>query len=240
MTTNPLFPVYQVASKIRYGEKYDGGYVIAEIDGGYDCYISAGIANEESFSRDFLANHAIPKDHCFGFDGTIEEYPSGYTDNIQFIKKNILHINDEYNTDMSELIDQHSSIFLKMDIEGGEYPWILHLSKDRLERFKQIVIEFHGIMGGMYHCNWHHKMACLEKLASTHFIVHIHGNNYGDVVNGIPDVVEITYVRKTCFETDPVRDMSSYPVPGLDYPNDYHHPDLDLMSLLHISYAVQE
>ena len=44
------------------GSNSDGGYVL---DGEYDCYISAGISTEESFSRDFIKNN------CYGFDGTI-------------------------------------------------------------------------------------------------------------------------------------------------------------------------
>jgi hypothetical protein len=32
-----------------------------------------------------------------------------------------------------------------MDIEGGEYPWLSSLCEEQLNKFKQIVIEFHGI-----------------------------------------------------------------------------------------------
>lgn len=39
-----LLKVHHFEKKIRLGSRMDGGYVIAELDGGYDCYVSAGIA----------------------------------------------------------------------------------------------------------------------------------------------------------------------------------------------------
>ncbi len=54
MNNLELLQVYNFDKKIRCGSHSDGGYVFAELDGGYDCYISAGISNEESFSRDFI------------------------------------------------------------------------------------------------------------------------------------------------------------------------------------------
>ena len=47
------------------------------------------------------------------------------------------------------------------------------------------------------------RTKCLEKLSNTHYIVHAHGNNYGSVVNKIPDVIELTYVNKNCFNLVP-------------------------------------
>ena len=58
--------VYDFKKKIRLGAKNDGGYVIADLeDVKYDCYISAGISDEESFSRDFIAkyNMNVPQDN---------------------------------------------------------------------------------------------------------------------------------------------------------------------------------
>ena len=46
MNNLELLKVYNFDKKIRCGVNSDGGYVIAELDGDYDCYISAGIAGE--------------------------------------------------------------------------------------------------------------------------------------------------------------------------------------------------
>jgi hypothetical protein len=87
MNNLELLQVYNFDKKIRCGTDEDGGYVIAELDGEYDCYISAGISDEESFSRDFINKYNINKNNSYGFDGTINNYPYQYTENIQFIKK---------------------------------------------------------------------------------------------------------------------------------------------------------
>jgi hypothetical protein len=87
MNNLELLQVYNFDKKNRCGSNLDGGYGISELDGEYDCYISAGISNEESFSRDFINKYNINKNNSYGFDGTIIDYPWGYTQNIQFIKK---------------------------------------------------------------------------------------------------------------------------------------------------------
>ena len=74
--------VYQLSTeqKIRLGVSGDGGYVIADLGAIYDCYISAGVSTEESFSRDFIAycnknEKKLNITNSFAFDGTIETYP---------------------------------------------------------------------------------------------------------------------------------------------------------------------
>jgi hypothetical protein len=215
-------------NKKRYGVNSDGGYVIAELDGSYDLYISAGISYEESFSRDFINNYNMNKNNSYGFDGTINNYPYQYTDKINFIKKNIGNTNNENNTDLIEYINDYNNIFLKMDIEGGEYPWLLQMNETYLKKFKQIVIEFHGITSNEWNCHYNHKVKCLEKLSKTHYIVHAHGNNYGPVKNSIPDVIELTYVNKNYFDAEP--ELNNQPLPSneLDYPNYLRREDIDL------------
>ena len=87
MNNLELLRVHSFDKKVRYGSNNDGGYVVAELDGGYDCYISAGISDEESFSRDFINEYNMNEYNSFGFDGTIDNYPYNYTKNITFIKK---------------------------------------------------------------------------------------------------------------------------------------------------------
>jgi hypothetical protein len=226
MNNLELLQVYNFDKKIRCGSNTDGGYVFAELDGEYDCYISAGISNEESFSRDFINKYNINKNNSYGFDGTINDYPYHYTQNIQFIKKNINNFNDDNNSNLSFLTDKYCNIFLKMDIEGGEYPWLLQLDETQLNKFKQIVIEFHGITnnGGIttnngWGCNYNDKIKCLEKLSKSHYIVHAHGNNCGRVVNNIPDVIELTYINKNYFNSVPELNTTSLPIANLDFSN---------------------
>lgn len=228
MNNLEVLQVYHFNNKKRLGARNDGGYVVAELDGEYDCYISAGISNEESFTRDFMSNYNLNINDCYGFDGTIEDYPYQYTRNIQFIKKNINSFNDDNNTNMSFLTEKYNHIFLKIDIEGGEYPWLLQIEEHQLNKFKQIVIEFHGITNHGWNCNYHNKVKCLTKLLKTHYIVHAHGNNHGPVVNNIPDVIELTYINKNCLDYVPQLNTQPLPIANLDFPNNIHANELNL------------
>ena len=228
MNNLELLEVYNFDKKIRCGSNSDGGYVLAELDGEYDCYISAGISNEESFSRDFINKYNMNEYNCFGFDRTINSYPYKYTNKISFIKKNINSFNDDNNSNLSFLIDKYSNIFLKMDIEGGEYPWLLSLEESQLSKFKQIVIEFHGITNDGWRTNYNDKVKCLEKLSKTHYIVHAHGNNYAQVVNNIPDVIELTYINKNYFNSVPELNTQTLPLENLDFSNKPNNLDINL------------
>jgi hypothetical protein len=223
-----LLQVYNFDRKCRLGAMNDGGYVLAELDGGYDCYISAGISYEESFSRDFIHKYQMNEYNSFGFDGTISSYPYAYTNKISFIKKNINAFNDDNNSNLSYLTNKFNNIFLKMDIEAGEYPWLLQIDESQLSKFKQIVIELHGITDDGWNCNYNNKVKCLEKLSNTHYIVHAHGNNCGSVVNGIPDVIELTYINKKYFNSVPELNKQSLPIPNLDFPNTTEKNEISL------------
>jgi hypothetical protein len=225
MNNPELLKVYNFDKKIRLGANGDGGYVIADLGNCYDCYISAGISIEESFSRDFINKYNTTG---YGFDGTILHYPHGYTDKVEFIKKNINVYNDNNNTNLIDLIIRYNNIFLKMDIEGGEYPWILNLHEFYLSRFKQIVIEVHGLTNDEWGATYNEKVACLEKLNRTHYIVHAHANNFGPVVNKIPNVMELTYVNKNHFEHVPPFNKQDLPNVYLDVPNNPLEKDIDL------------
>lgn len=218
---------FDTDKKKRLGVNADGGYIIAELDGEYDCYISAGVSNEESFSKEFIEKYNMNKENSFAFDGTIADYPYHYTDKITYIKKNIGGHNDDNITNLSFLTDKYQNIFLKMDIEAGEYPWLLSIDETQLNKFKQIVIEFHGITGDWL-WNYPDKVQCLEKIAKTHYIVHAHGNNYGCVVNNIPDVIELTLINKNYFAHTPNLNTTSMPIENLDYPNNLEWNDIKL------------
>ena len=214
-----MFPLdsltcYDHPNKVRLGRGCDAGYVIADgMD--YDVLISCGIGRDDSFEHDFLAQHR--ELHCFAFDGTVEQLPNAHS-RMYFIKKNVGMVDTPSATNLAALISAYDDIFLKIDIEGGEYPWLRGLSDDQLGKFKQIAIEFHDPFES-------HKWSCLDRLRETHYLVHLHGNNfrplqpvlgpYGPV--GVPVVFECTYIRKRDLEMVPELNRSAIPGP-LDYP----------------------
>jgi hypothetical protein len=195
---------------------------------GYDCYISAGVSNEESFSRDFIKKFGMNKFNSFAFDGTIDNYPYQYTEDITFIKKNIATYSSKTTANLSQLINHYNNIFLKMDIEGCEYDWLLSLTQENLNKFKQIVIEFHGINDDSWGKTYDAKLECFKKLSNTHYIIHAHGNSNSGTQNNIPDVIELTFLRKTYFTEEPNLNTTKLPIPDLDFTNNGSYPDYQL------------
>ena len=127
--------------KVRVGKEYDGGYVIVDLPNpSYDLLLAGGIETDISFEEQFIAKY--PSVTCYACDGTITSLP---TENptITFINKNIGYQNNDTMTNLQDLIDEHSSIFVKMDIEGGEIPWLSCLTDRQMNKFDQIVMEFH-------------------------------------------------------------------------------------------------
>ena len=223
MNNLDLLKVYSFDNKIRLGQSGDGGYIIGDLgEKPYDLYISAGVGSEESFTRDFIRRYKTDKSNSYAFDGTIADFPYHFTNDITFIRKNINSFNDDSNTDLGFLTEKYNNIFLKMDIEGGEYAWILNTDSSILNKIKQIAIEFHGITetGHSFHSTYDEKVACLEKLNKTHYLIHAHGNNCcPDVKNGIPMIIELTYVNKNLFLKEPLLNKIPLPIPNLDCPN---------------------
>ena len=124
--------------------------------------------------------------------------------------------------------DGGAPVFGKIDIEGSEYrilPWIL----DDPDLFTGLVVEFHDtdICADVFNEQ-------IGQLRQRFKIVHVHGNNFGDVaVDGsLPLSLEVTFVHRS-IETRPVTPPSRGGAPlELDAPNDPRRPDyvIDLRS----------
>ena len=228
---------------MRVGPRSDGGYVI--VDGfSYDHFLSCGIADDTRFELAFLDKY--PRLTCDAFDGTISSFPS-HNKNINWIKKNIGYVNSEETTNLKSYTRNYKNMFLKMDIEGSEFNWIDSMGLDDLNCFSQIVIEIHWPFD-KYRCEM------LKKLNRTHYIVHIHGNNYCDrdipnhlpsgrtydgtvTINHsdypsikLPEVFEVTYVRKCNFSMKLNKVGKKYPTP-FDSPNNPDAEDIEFTIL---------
>ena len=87
-----------------------------------------------------------------------------------------------------------------MDIEGGEIPWIKSLNIGQMNRFEQIVMEFHFPFSD-------NEIDVFDKINTTHYLIHFHGNNCCGLRNHngviIPNVFECTYLHKKYF-TNPL------------------------------------
>jgi hypothetical protein len=188
----PPFP------KKRIGKSNDGGYVICEIPNiSYDLLLSGGISGDTSFEDNFLELH--PTVQCYAFDGTINSSPSKNS-RFNFIKKNIGSENNEQVTNIHDIINVNNDIFVKMDIEGGEIGWIKSLSNEQINKFEQIVMEFHFQFNNK-------EIDVFDKINKNHYLIHFHGNNCCGTRNHngviIPNVFECTYLHKKYFINPP-------------------------------------
>jgi hypothetical protein len=116
------------------------------------------------------------------------------------------------------------SLFAKIDIEGSEYR-ILPDIIARGELFTGLVVEFHDtdICAEIFNRQIAHLKTRFE-------IVHVHGNNYGDlsVDRALPLTLEITFLNRALADAPCVPYRGSLPRPGLDAPNDPRRPDYTL------------
>ena len=109
-----------------------------------------------------------------------------------------------------------ADVFLKMDIEGWEYECIDDIVANA-GRIRCIAAEFHNLDTRSEVFN-----RAIAAIGQKFRLVHIHGNNFTryDTTNDFPSTVEITWVNKSLIPDPVVPSTRSYPVTGLDYPND--------------------
>jgi hypothetical protein len=212
-------------SKVRVGCNEDGGYVIISIPSvRYGLFLSAGVGGDISFEVGFCKMYANVM--CLIFDGTVDDLPKGQRDhpNIIFEKKNIGPLETTTETNWHSLIDGHDNIFLKMDIEGAEFPWFQTLSHHRLSKFSQIVVEIHWPKRKLH-------QSVIEAINKTHYLVHFHGNNCDNFIRQrnvlTPRVFECTFLNKKYFSEIPELNRTPFPT-NLDFPNNTGVPDLIL------------
>lgn len=207
--------------KTRLGKEYDGGYVIAEIpDVTYSILLSGGIARDISFEEDFVKKFNIK---CIAFDGTINVLPKMNND-IEFIKKNIGSENTDSVTNLHDIIAQNNNIFVKMDIEGGEIPWLNSLTDNQMNKFNQIVMEFHSPFTSKEH-------DAFIKINNNHNLIHFHANNCCGTRNHkgviVPNVFECTYIHKKFFKSS--RELNKDKIPSIiDMKNILKHDEIHI------------
>lgn len=189
---------------VRVGRDYDGGYVMADEFNTNPIVYSFGICDDVSWDIDMA--HRIKntqQKYIYLFDHTIETLPETHPAFI-FSQQGIGGKSPAPGTkSMSDILSEnghgnHHNIILKMDVEGSEWDFLEEVSEKTLKQFTQIVFEFHNL-GSPSNCEA--IFAGLDKLNKTHQLVHIHANNYSDIlcIGGIllPTTLEATYLRKS-------------------------------------------
>jgi len=184
---------------VRLGNEHDGGYVIVDTLKNLDSVLSLGVGSDISFEES-LSSHVNRIDL---YDHTVSELPIKIN-NANFFK---LGISEESHPDFVTLSDAVESfgdgdnVLLKMDIESSEWKVLASTPSTTLNRFQQIVVEFHGLLNIDNPERAVQVIEALRNLNQTHKLVHLHINNYEPirVVGGIvmPNVLEATYLKAT-------------------------------------------
>ena len=223
-----LIPSSSPFELVRIGGTGDGAYLVPNDLDGIDACFSPGVDNFKNF-EDQLANQYGIKCHMCDFTSDLEKFRTPLVEGMQTFKKKWLDVdgsNDsislkEWVEELSPDVDK--DLILQIDIEGAEYRNLLAADSGTLERFRIIVIELHGL-GKFKSPEIFSKEVgpLLVKLNKTHVSIHAHPNNCcGDTIDpetglNIPNVIEITYLRRDRFKGD----ESQYIQPQLPHPLD--------------------
>jgi hypothetical protein len=219
-------------SKARFGNPYDGGYILLDDFRGLDTAFSFGIEQNASWDLDIAERDVT----VYQFDHTVDA-PISDNARLIFARKRISTETGPESESLSSLIQQHDkrnakpNILLKIDIENDEWAVFDTTPPEILNRFSQIVGEFHYFQG-LADVHWRQLFTrVLQKLSDAYAVVHVHGNNcagFSNVTNVIfPNVLEVTFANRSIYSFSATDEI--FPGP-LDAPNDPGHPDMHLGS----------
>lgn len=203
-----LIPHNTGFTKKRYGRNQDGGYILlSELCGKSKFVYSYGAGDDTSFEEDISKEKSV--EAIFLHDNTVN-----FTTQNQkiFFKKEPLS-RDFISHLVSNKHDDEKGLILKIDTEGAEWDTLSNCNEKIFEIFSQIVVEFHWVKEDN-----EFQKTLLEKLLKFYYIFHLHGNNWVGSKNGIPEVLEVSFVRKDLINNAEV-EKSGFPVKNLDYVN---------------------
>lgn len=193
-----------------YGGFNDGGYVLANDIKNTDGLVSLGVENNINFEKSLEL--MISFIHTYDF--SVDDVPEKILNNTFFKEK--IGFESDGDTNLSKIISRIKSsddLILKVDIELGEYPLLLEASSEELNKFRQIVIEFHELLAIDDDEIFESIVSAIEKISLTHQSVWVHGNNGSPVAvignHSIPSVLEVLFLRKSSYEfTDYVNEYA--------------------------------
>lgn len=220
-----------IKDPIRIGCASDGGYIVPKMVLDHcDDLLSFGLGENWSFDREWKKLKPDSKIHMY--DGTVslsnmkdylrDQYSKFFNSSIDVFhyqenvgKKEINPAQTEFATTLQRLGSE--KIFLKMDIEGGEFQ-ILEDILAHADFIPAMVVEIHF-------ANYHREnfKYTVERIKEFYELVHTHGNNHTPLgTDGSCDCYEFTFIRKDlCNDTTKryefyIDGLDVSNVPGLD------------------------
>ena len=218
-----VFDLYVPLQKefIRKGDNKDGGYVMINDLDNRDTLFSIGVGDNISFDLD--CENQVSK--IVLIDDSVPDFHAP-NDNYSLHRKKLGIIDDNLSITLDKLLNTYPSAdyILKIDIEGDEWKILSSLPTKTLNKFRQIIIEFHSIFDL---AELSSKQKTLSQLLATHFPVVAHPNNIGgyQIIGNqlFPNVLETTWLRRNSYEFMKGMDSS---VLDLQKPNDPEKSDL--------------
>lgn len=200
---NLLIPQKTIFEKQRFGNSGDGGYIFAKTPIKNQTIYGFGVDNDITCETELQKYFSGAVNL---FDGTCyfnKDLPS----NITYNKINITKDN------INDILNSNSPMIVKMDIEGHEFECLYHMEEKILQNIEQLIVEFH-----LNYFNIEYFYNIIFNLNKTHKIFHIHGNNCCGLLNGIPAVIELSFINKKLCNLEE-NDNNFYPNSKLDFKN---------------------
>lgn len=125
--------------------------------------------------------------------------------------------------DVNDILKQlgNDHVYLKMDIEGAEYDVLTSILNHK-RSIVGMAIEFHDMTTDP--CN----LQQIERILEFYYVSHIHVNNVSELnIHGIPNVVEISFVRKDLVPAPQFFSGTTYRLP-IDSPCVLSRPDYSI------------
>ena len=132
-----------------------------------------------------------------------------FNQRINYKVGKIGHINDSKCLNLIDTLkaSAYKKIILKMDIEGSEYE-SLDLDLHYLRRFQCLIIEFHDIESRI-----DEFLTITNNIKKDFTLINTHINNFAPIVNGIPQVIELCFIRSSLIANDSLKRAESIPHP---------------------------
>lgn len=205
-----MYPVKTDSPLIRMGPDGDGGYLVPDdLDGIQACF-SPGVSSISGFELECAEKGMDVHMADASVDSPADQHPR-----FHFRKSFIGNRTEGDFVTMDDWIaeaigERQGDLILQMDIEGWEFRALNAISEENLQRFRIIIMEFHGLDYLLPY-----KIRTFRKILKNHSCVHIHPNNCCEPaeIGGvcIPRMMEFTFYRNDRIKT---REFESrYPHP---------------------------
>ncbi|MFM1985957.1 MAG: hypothetical protein RIS18_174 [Actinomycetota bacterium] len=206
-----LLNLYALDQEIKwFGTHGDGGYLLIDDLSDSDTLISGGIGDNDSFEREI----APYIKQIQMFDHTIKNYKVPAS-NSKFHQLKISEHNGLNEISIEKIATDNPSedYLLKLDIEGDEWAVLDSLETVFLDKFRQIIVEFHYFNRGIQF-DFPRIVRVLEKLMTNHSPFSIHANNHGKYMyfgdQSFPQTLEIGFARNRSYELRLEKEVSRH------------------------------